>query len=333
MGFLSNMLAFTLLFVAKEGLSLPAGQGETLPPINWDNIETRLPTFTPYDSASDIPQELLRKILNIAPEITERIPGYKKGTKSFAGECGIPGAKDKIVGGSEATPHSFPWMAALFFDDAWFCGGTLISDEWILTAAHCTTDGHTVRVMLGAHDVRAASEEGRIELVSTSLHTHENYNPIVLHNDLALIKLPQKVEFSDIIKPVCLPSYSEEDERWDHQMAEASGWGKPSDAADSISPTLNHVIVDTITNLICALQFPTIINHNIICISGKDGKSTCNGDSGGPLHLNQNGVYKQIGITSFGSSRGCEIGSHAGFTRPTSYLDWIETKTGIMIDP
>ena len=63
--------------------------------------------------------------------------------------------------------------------------------------------------------------------------------------------------------------------RWNLDC-EASGWGKPSDSADSISPELRHVTVDTITNLACAVEFPTIITHNIICISGRGGKSTCN---------------------------------------------------------
>jgi len=57
------------------------------------------------------------------------------------------------------------------------------------------------------------------------------------------------------------------------------------------------------------------------------------GDSGGPLHLVTDGVFKQIGITSFGSSLGCEIGFHAGFTRTASFLEWIETNTGLAIDP
>merc|ERR1711892_1037933 len=220
MGLLNQIFAFALIFILQGALSLPAVQNENLPPINWDNIQTRMPTFTPWDKAwnGDIPEQVLRNILDISPKITERMPGYKKGTKSFAGECGIPGgvAGERIVGGTEATPHSFPWMAALFINDAWFCGGTLISDEYILTAAHCTTDATTARILLGAHDVKAAEEEGRIEMISTDIYTNEDYNPVLLHNDIALIR---------------------------------------------------------------ALKFPTIINHNIICISGKDGKSSCNGDS------------------------------------------------------
>ena len=113
-----------------------------------------------------------------------------------------------------------------------------------------------------------------------------------------------------------------------------SGWGKPTDDAGGISPVLRDATVDTITNTACALQFPINVDHRNICISGKDGTSTCNvgcivpynyklyqylltqGDSGGPLeYLYEDGKYRQIGITSFGSALGCEIGMHAAFTR------------------
>merc|ERR1719431_1857896 len=128
-----------------------------------------------------------------------------------------------------------------------------------------------MRVMLGAHNVKEASEEGRIEIETRDFFTHENYSPTTIHNDIALVHLPYAVNFTDSIRPVCLPT----------------------DSATGISPVLREVTVDTITNLACSIQFPLNVNKNIICISGKDGKSTCNGDSGGPLHLVQNGIYKQ----------------------------------------
>merc|ERR1712112_725892 len=84
------------------------------------------------------------------------------------------------------------------------------------------------RVLLGAHNVREAQEEGRIEMISTDIITHEKYNSFNLHNDIGLIHLPEKVNFTDILRPVCLPSHSEEDERWAGEEAQASGWGKPS---------------------------------------------------------------------------------------------------------
>jgi len=333
MGALTFLLCTSLAVFVQESNALPAPGNDALPPINWANIKPKLPTFSPRDPQADLTQEELMKILNMGPQVSERYPGHIRGTKSMVGECGVPGPSDRIVGGTEATPHSWPWMAALVVDDSWFCGGTLISDEWVLTAAHCAKDASTMRVQLGAHNIKEASEEGRIELTTTDFFTHPNYNQIILHNDIALVHLPYAINFTDTIRPVCIPKHSESGEKWDHMDVQASGWGKPSDSATSVSPVLREVTVDTITNLACALAFPTIINKNIICISGNDGKSTCNGDSGGPLHLMDNGVYKQIGITSFGSSQGCEIGTHAGFTRAASFLEWIETETGIYIEP
>merc|ERR1712244_77092 len=94
---------------------------------------------------------------------------FKKGNKSFAEECGLEnpnGVEDRIVGGHEAAHHEWPWQVALFVDDAWFCGGSLISDEWVMTAAHCADGAGYFDVMAGAHNVRASSEPHRIEITS-----------------------------------------------------------------------------------------------------------------------------------------------------------------------
>jgi len=322
---------FLGIFLATQVSSLPTKDGK----IDWSKIETKYPTVAPWDGQTDLPVDVLvKKILSENDQPARgSYPGYKRGTKSFAGDCGLPGPSDRIVGGTEATPHQYPWMAALFIDDKWFCGGTLISDEWVMTAGHCADGASSVQVMLGAHNVREAAEEGRMEIMSTDIFKHESYNPILIHNDIALIKLPEPIQFNDIIRPICLPSYSEWNTTWFNLDMEISGWGKPSDSADSISPVLRDATVDTITNTQCALEFPININHKNICISGRNGMSTCNGDSGGPLeYLYEDGKYRQIGITSFGSGFGCEIGYHAAFTRVASFLEWIETHTGIQIE-
>merc|ERR1712088_54732 len=229
---------FVVCALIAQVSCLPAADKKAPFPINWSTIQPKYPTFTPWDPSQDIPGDILNNIVNMGPAITERLPGYKKGSKSMAGECGIPGPKDRIVGGSEATPHSYPWMAALFVDDTWFCGGTLISDEWVLTAAHCAKDATEMLVMLGAHNVREASEEGRLEITTTDFFTHPGWSQISIHNDLALVHLPEPVNFTDIIRPVCLPHHSEAGEAFAHLTAWASGWGKPTDQAESISPEL-----------------------------------------------------------------------------------------------
>lgn len=286
--------------------------------------------------------EQLHKILmeEMMPSKTERFPGYKPGTLDLSAECGVSGTfaepHSRITGGSESPPHKYPWMASLFMHqgaDTFFCGGTLLTNEWILTAGHCVDGFDGIDVFLGAHNVREQYEEGRVEQTAAEFFAHPDYNPSTIKNDIGLVRLPKPVNFTDTIRPICLPSYSEEDEKFAGLDAPASGWGKPTDDATSISPVLREVVTETITNLACKFELITISATNI-CISGKGGKSTCNGDSGGPLHLiMDDGRYKQIGITSFGLVFGCELGLHAAFTRTTSYLEFIETNTGLMIDP
>ena len=80
-------------------------------------------------------------------------------------ECGVPGtfaeAHSRITGGSESPPHKYPWMASLFMHqgaDTFFCGGTLLTNEWILTAGHCVDGFDGIDVFLGAHNVREETE-------------------------------------------------------------------------------------------------------------------------------------------------------------------------------
>merc|ERR1712234_46188 len=140
---------------------------------------------------------------------------HKTASIDLQTECGIEGppSKDRIVGGFEAEPNQWPWQVALFVDNAWFCGGSLISENYVLTAAHCVDGASYYDIMAGAHNVRESSE------------------PNSLSNDIALIELPSPITFNDYIKPSCLPSVRDT----------ATGWGKPSDNAGGISPVLRIV--------------------------------------------------------------------------------------------
>ncbi|XP_063599851.1 chymotrypsin BI-like [Penaeus indicus] len=230
-----------------------------------------------------------------------------------------PPETPRIVGGVEAVPHSWPHQVALFIDSSHFCGGSLISNEWVLTAAHCVDGSSVVEVVMGAHNIRQF-EPSQISMTSYNFFTHENWNSWLLVNDIALIKLPAPVTFNQHIQPVRLPAFDVSA----GSSVTPTGWGKPSDAANGISDVLRQVTVPVISNTECSLYFGTIGNGNI-CISTTGGHSTCNGDSGGPL--NYGGIT--YGITSFGSNAGCEKGYPAVFTRVTHYLDWIRQKTGV----
>ncbi|XP_050738548.1 chymotrypsin BII-like [Eriocheir sinensis] len=229
-----------------------------------------------------------------------------------------PAKASRIVGGFEAAPHSWPHQVALFIDDTFFCGGSLISNEWVLTAAHCMDGAGFVEVVMGAHNISKA-EPSQITQHSVDFFTHENWNDRKLINDIALIRLPSAVTFNSHISAVSLPSY----DIGANEMVVATGWGQPSNDAGSISSVIRQVQLFTISNHDCGAAYFSFIGPNIVCIDGSNNKGTCNGDSGGPL-----GKDGEIhGITSFGSSLGCTGGYPDAFTRVYHYMDWITNKT------
>merc|ERR1711971_1414476 len=167
---------------------------------------------------------------------------FKKGNKSFAEECGLEnpnGVEDRIVGGFEAAHHEWPWQVALFSDDAWFCGGSIISENYVLTAAHCADGASYFDVMAGAHNVRESSEPNRVEVTSYEGWTHPMWNSNDLSGDLALVELPSPLPMNDYISASCLPAAGETPAVG--SMVTVTGWGKPSDSAGGISPVLREV--------------------------------------------------------------------------------------------
>jgi len=245
-------------------------------------------------------------------------PWHWKSPKPLVTPIG-PVRSSRIVGGVEAKPHSWPHQVALFIDDMYFCGGSLISEQWVLTAAHCMDGAGFVNVVMGAHNIRE-NEDTQVTVTSTDFFVHESWSSFLLVNDIALIKLPSAVSLNDNIQTVGLPATDVSV----GDMVTATGWGRPSDSSGGISPVLREVTVPIMSNSDCNSIYGVVTQGNI-CIDSTGGKGTCNGDSGGPL--NKNG--KTYGITSFGSAAGCEKGYPDAFTRVTHFLDWIQEHTGI----
>ncbi|KAF4521609.1 hypothetical protein B566_EDAN006651 [Ephemera danica] len=127
-----------------------------------------------------------------------------------------------------------------------------------------------------------------------------------------------------------MPTRSQEGELFEGVLARVSGWGRVSDSNPDLSPELKFVDLTVVPNLDCENTYGNIIVNSMICLSTAGGTAgSCNGDSGGPLTYQ--GV--QIGIVSFGAAAGCEAGYPLGYTRVTSFLDWLESEGGITIQP
>jgi hypothetical protein len=166
-------------------------------------------------------------------------------------------------------------------------------------------------------------------LSSTVTIVHPKYDPNTIENDIALIKLPIRVNFTVYIQPIRL-RYIEED--LTSKFLCFSGWGETSDDSSTVNPNLIFVYLKVIANTECADVYDSIFTPTKICTSNIEDMNTCNGDNGGPLvHLEKDGVYTQVGIGTFLAVVGCDTPYPAGFTRVTSYLSWISAKTGIAI--
>ncbi|XP_017070555.1 serine protease 1-like [Drosophila eugracilis] len=237
-----------------------------------------------------------------------------------------PSINGRITNGKNAVADQFPYQVGLSFlglKGSWWCGGSIIDNSWVLTAAHCTSGASYVTIYYGA-TVRTSPQYTQT-VSSSNWIQHENYVSLTVRNDISLIKTPS-VTFSASVNKIALPAIASRYSTYVGQTAVASGWGLTSDTASAVAKDLQYTDLTVIENSVCQKTFGSlVVTSRVICVATPKGTSTCQGDSGGPLALDST----LIGITSFGSPDGCEVGAPAAFTRVTSYLDWIKTNSGI----
>lgn len=239
------------------------------------------------------------------------------------------------MGGAEALKYAYPWMVALLIDGRHFCGGSLIDNQHVITAAHCTDKANSITMLLGTHNIKAASgeEDGRkvYNITRSNIFQHPEYNGNTITHDISILRLPEPVLFTDRIKPICLPNRYFLSKFFTDDDVRVSGWGKPADNSPGVSPVLKEADVKVLSNSQCRIAFRGIVTGNLICVATSRTASPCKGDSGGPLMFQRNGplgpYYMQLGIVSFGSLT-CEKGLPVGFTRITAFMDYISQVTG-----
>ncbi|XP_038158952.1 transmembrane protease serine 9-like [Cyprinodon tularosa] len=242
--------------------------------------------------------------------------------------CGRPSLNTRIVGGEAAPPGSWPWQVSLHTFSSHICGGSLINDQWVLTAAHCvqslSMSPSFVTVYLGRQSQEGSNPNEVIRIVS-QINIHPEYNFLNDNNDIALLRLSEPVNFTDYISPVCLAApkstfYSGVDS-W------VTGWGTIGSGVPLPSPkNLMEVTVPVVGNRQCKCNYgESRITENMMCAGlTEGGKDSCQGDSGGPMVSKQGDRWIQAGIVSFGI--GCARPEFPGvYARVSQYETWINS--------
>ncbi|XP_058837319.1 brachyurin-like [Topomyia yanbarensis] len=246
--------------------------------------------------------------------------------------------ESKIVNGQEAQPGQFPYQALVlsFFSggNSGLCGGTVLSQNFVMTAAHCVVIGTEAThgtVVLGAHN-RQVVEATQQRIDFASINVHPSYIASLLRNDIATIRLATPAVFNNVVQPIDLPARSDT-RTFAGLTGIISGFGRTTDetgspASDVVMYTSNPIL----TNADCQSSWNAIIiQAQNICLSGTGGRSVCNGDSGGPLAVRDNDRSLQVGIASFVHASGCASGFPAGFVRVTHYLTWIGENSDVVL--
>lgn len=238
----------------------------------------------------------------------------------------LTAAMPAIIGGQVASNGSAPYIVSIRKDGAHVCGGSLISNQWVLTAGHCLIDlvPRSLTVVAGSNSVK----EGGVERNVSKGITNEDFDSIKRINDIAVLNLAAPFEFTDTIKPIDLYQSQEIDAGTNVTVY---GWGYTSFPPGPKPQELHFVNRNTISTAACNDAYVEYdkksITKNQVCTQS-GGHGTCNGDSGGPLVLTSGeGKVYQVGLVSFGVP--CAEKYPDVFTKVSAYLPWLKSLTGV----
>uniref|UniRef100_A0A1I8NEJ2 Uncharacterized protein n=1 Tax=Musca domestica TaxID=7370 RepID=A0A1I8NEJ2_MUSDO len=220
----------------------------------------------------------------------------------------------RILGGNRASEGQFPHQVLVRSTSGTVCGGSIISEYYILTAAHCVTYGSPpIKESTGSIIVKAGSTQlarGGQMLRVSKIIVHPDYDDS--ENDIALVKLEKPLKFSETIKPISL---AEEDPP-EGASVTVSGWGNVRDGGlksrDLLFTTLTAMSHKNCNEL---LGYAPI---SLLCLAHRSGNGACEGDSGGPAVYNG----KLVGVANV-VYEACGSAYPDGYARVSYYRDWI----------
>ncbi|CAH1396046.1 unnamed protein product [Nezara viridula] len=248
--------------------------------------------------------------------------------------CGRAPRLGRIVGGKDAANGEFPWIVSITRRGGHFCGGTVLNNRWVLTAAHCLCSGGLVlgtgdlRILVGGHDLRLPPAK---YVGVRNVLLHPSYSCSKYLNDIALLELDEELSWSDAVRPACLPTNYQGS--FSDSVAVVAGWGWTSEqtsaSAGGRTNILQKVELTVLGNDRCRAWYKSMgkkvkIHDSQMCAGFEQGgKDSCWADSGGPLMVGEGQNTMVIGIVSTGI--GCARPKLPGlYTRISDYVSWID---------
>eukprot|EP00062_Callorhinchus_milii_P001032 gi/632935707/ref/XP_007891039.1/ PREDICTED: coagulation factor IX [Callorhinchus milii] len=237
----------------------------------------------------------------------------------------------RIVGGTDCEKGQCPWQVLLVNGNGvGFCGGSILNERWVITAAHCFVPPVEFRVVVGEHNTAIFEETEKYHNVENLIKHHKyDSNIDMFENDIALIKLSTPIIFNTFVIPICLPEKRFADDVLLYQVyGTVSGWGRLL-FGGARSSVLQKVEVPYVESSLCKASSNIRISQNMFCAGYEEGKKdSCQGDSGGPHVTKYRNTWFLSGIVSWGFSC-ADAGKYGFYTKVSRYTNWIKKTTGI----
>uniref|UniRef100_A0A096LRU8 Coagulation factor IXa n=1 Tax=Poecilia formosa TaxID=48698 RepID=A0A096LRU8_POEFO len=239
-----------------------------------------------------------------------------------------PDLDSRIVGGRSVAPGEIPWQVGLIAKPSGrlFCGGSILSERWVITAAHCLREAAgSFSVRVGEHNTEIT--EGRekdYEVLEEQPHPRYNATLDIYNHDIALLYLKEPISFSATVRPICIgPMAFIEDLVKQPSPATVSGWGRTRFMGIT-SNILQKVEVPLVDQTECKKSSNERITPVMFCAGFYDvAKDACQGDSGGPHAKSYRDTWFLTGIVSWGEECAKE-GKYGVYTRVSVYYSWIK---------
>ncbi|XP_032332027.1 coagulation factor IX isoform X3 [Camelus ferus] len=233
----------------------------------------------------------------------------------------------RIVGGKDAKPGQFPWQVLLKRKTTAFCGGSIINEKWVVTAAHCIEPGVKITVVAGEHNAEETEPTEQTRNVVRAI-PHHSYNASVnkYNHDIALLELDEPLTLNSYVTPICIADKEYTNTFLKFGSGYVSGWGKVFSRGRSAS-ILQYLSVPLVDRATCLRSTKFTIYSNMFCAGYHEGgRDSCQGDSGGPHITEVEGTSFLTGIISWGEE--CAVkGKYGIYTKVSKYVNWIKEKT------